>query len=75
MVLANLVNEGEMKEAGSLDLTPVRSGGAVRHQVDSKLSLGGLDSSIGGSGRDLGGKVTISERYSRKYYGLPGIPG
>ena len=60
MVLANLVHQGEMKEAGSLDLTPVRSGGTIRHQVDTELSLGGLDSSVGGSGRDLGRKKTIS---------------
>ena len=49
-----------MKEAGSLDLTPVRSGGSVRDQVDSELSLGGLDSCVGGSCRDLGGKITLS---------------
>ena len=49
-----------MKEAGSLDLTPVRSGGSVRDQVDSELSLGGLDSCVGGSCRDLGGKTTLS---------------
>ena len=49
-----------MKEAGGLDLTPVRSGGSVRDQVDSELSLGGLYSCVGGSCRDLGGKTTPS---------------
>ena len=62
MVLANLVHQGEMKEAGSLDLTPVRSGGSIRHQVDTELSLGGLNSSVGGSGRDLEVKKSFSER-------------
>ena len=51
-----------MKEAGSLDLTSVRSGGSIRHQVDTELSLGGLNSSVGGSGRDLEVKKSISER-------------
>ena len=56
-----------MKEAGSLDLTPVRSGGSVRDQVDSELSLGGLDSCVGGSCRDLGGKITLSGQSKTGY--------
>ena len=48
-----MVGEGEVEEAGSLDLASVWSGGTVRHQVDSKLSLGCLNSGVGGSSRDL----------------------
>ena len=77
-----MVGEGEVEEAGSLDLAPVGynstvqystvqystvqystvqystapvgSGGSVRHQVNSELSLGRLDGSVGGTGGDLG---------------------
>ena len=66
-----MVGEGEVEEAGSLDLAPVGynstvqyntvhstvpvgSGGSVRHQVHSELSLGRLDGSVGGTSGDLG---------------------
>merc|ERR1719150_3148652 len=52
VVLANMVGEGEVEEAGRLDLAPVWSGGSVRHQVHSELSLGRLDGSVGGAGGD-----------------------
>ena len=74
MVLANLVHQGEMKEAGSLDLTPVRSGGSIRHQVDTELSLGGLNSSVGGSGRDLEVKKPSVSYSLQRRERLPGIP-
>ena len=51
-----MVGQGEMKEAGSLDLTPVRPGGPIRHKVDSELSLRRLDSSVGGSSGYLSGR-------------------
>ena len=71
-----MVGEGEVEEAGSLDLAPVGScnvlytvlcctvpvgsGGSVRHQVHSELSLGRLDGSIGGTSGDLGQVIKLS---------------
>ena len=53
VVPANLVNKSQMEEARSLDLASVRLGGPIRDEVDSKLSLGSFNSSIGCSSRNL----------------------
>ena len=49
VILANMVGQGQVKEAWGLDLASVWSGASVRHQVNSKLSLGCLNSSVGGT--------------------------
>ena len=51
--LTNMVSQGQVKEAGGLDLASVGPAGAVTDQVHAKLSLGGLDGGVGGAGRDL----------------------
>ena len=51
VILADMIGQGQVEEARSLDLASVRSGAAIRHQVDSKLSLGSLNSSVGGTSR------------------------
>ena len=51
--LTNMVSQGQVEEAGGLDLAPVRPAGAVTDQVYAKLSLGGLDGGVGGARGDL----------------------
>ena len=53
VVLANVVHEGKVEEAGGLDLAPVRLGASVRDKVDSKFTLRCLNSCVGGSSRYL----------------------
>ena len=48
-----MVSQGQVEEAGGLDLAPVRPAGAVTDQVYAKLSLGGLDGGVGGARGDL----------------------
>ena len=57
--LTDMVGQGQVQEAGGLDLAPVGSAGAVTHKVHTKLSLGGLDGSIGGASGDLSLSFTV----------------
>ena len=51
--LTNMVSQGQVEEAGGLDLASVGPAGAVTDQVHAELSLGGLDGGVGGAGWDL----------------------
>lgn len=53
VVLADLLQGGEMGKAGRLDLAPVRAGAAVCHQVDAELPLGRFDGCVRRAGRHL----------------------
>ena len=59
--LTDMVGQGQVEEARGLDLTPVGSAGAVTDQVHTKLSLGGLNSSIGGASWDLPSSITVKK--------------
>merc|ERR1712212_1013801 len=69
VVLANVVHEGKVEEAGGLDLAPVRLGASVRDKVDSKFTLRCLNSCVGGSSRYL---ETLGEKLEMVDKGLHG---
>merc|ERR1712004_7931 len=52
VVLANMVSQGQVEEAGGLNLASVGPARAVTDQVHAELSLGGLDGGVGGAGRN-----------------------
>ena len=51
--LTDVVGEGEVEEAGGLDLAPVGPAGPVTHKVHAELTLGRLDGCVGGAGGNL----------------------
>ena len=51
--LTNMVGQGQVEEAGGLDLASVGPAGAITDQVHAELSLGGLDGGVGGASGDL----------------------
>ena len=53
VVSANVVHEGEVEEAGGLDLAPIWLAASVRDEVDAKLSLWSLNGCVSGSSRYL----------------------
>lgn len=57
--LTDMVGQGQVEESRGLNLAPVGPAGAITHQVHTKLSLGGLNSSIGGAGGDLPSSFTV----------------
>merc|ERR1711976_391161 len=69
VVLANMVSQGQVEEAGGLDLAPVGPAGAVTDQVHAELPLGSLDGGVGGASREresLGEQLeVVDERLHR----------
>ena len=53
VILADVVHEGKVEEAGGLDLAPVGLGASVRDKVDAEFSLWCLNGCVGGSSRYL----------------------
>ena len=53
VVLANVVHEGKVEEAGGLDLAPVRLATSVGDKVDAKFTLWCLNGCVSGSSRYL----------------------
>ena len=53
VVSADVVHEGEVKEARGLDLAPIRLAASIRDKVDAKLSLWCLNGCVSGSSRYL----------------------
>ena len=52
VVLADVVGESQVDEAGGLDLAPVGPRGPITHEIYAELALGSLNSSVGGAGGD-----------------------
>ena len=52
VVLADVVGESQVDEAGGLDLAPVGPRGPINHEVYAELALGSLNSGVGGAGGD-----------------------
>ena len=49
VILADVVHEGKVEEAGGLDLAPIWLAASVRDEVDAKLSLWSLNGCVSGS--------------------------
>ena len=53
VVSADVVHEGEVEEAGGLDLASVRLAASIRDKVDAKLTLWRLNGCVSGASRYL----------------------